>query len=97
MKITLPDGTIKEYSGAVSALKIAEDISPRLADAALAAEINGILKDLNTVIDADSNVLFHTFKTEAGKDQRSYESCSGDQAFTRGGDSKPVLLSERKD
>ncbi len=68
MKITLPDGTIKEYSGAVSALKIAEDISPRLADAALAAEINGILKDLNTVIDADSHVLFHTFKTEAGKD-----------------------------
>lgn len=68
MKITLPDGTIKEYSGAVSALKIAEDISPRLADAALAAEINGILKDLNTLIDADCNVLFHTFKTEAGKD-----------------------------
>lgn len=68
MKITLPDGTIKEYSGAVSALKIAEDISPRLADAALAAEINGVLKDLNTVIDADSHVLFHTFKTEAGKD-----------------------------
>ncbi|HOH96744.1 MAG TPA: threonine--tRNA ligase [Candidatus Cloacimonadota bacterium] len=68
MKITLPDGTIKEYSGAVSALKIAEDISPRLADAALTAEINGVLKDLNTVIDADSHVLFHTFKTEAGKD-----------------------------
>lgn len=68
MKITLPDGTIKEYSGAVSALKIAEDISPRLADAALAVELNGILKDLNTMIDADSNVLFHTFKTEAGKD-----------------------------
>lgn len=68
MKITLPDGTIKEYSGAVSALKIAEDISPRLADAALAAEINGVLKDLNTLIDADCNVLFHTFKTEAGKD-----------------------------
>ena len=68
MKITLPDGTIKEYSGAVSALKIAEDISPRLADAALAVEINGVLNDLNTVIDADSNVLFHTFKTEAGKD-----------------------------
>lgn len=68
MKITLPDGTIKEYSGAVSALNIAEDISPRLADAALTAEINGVLKDLNTLIDADCNVLFHTFKTEAGKD-----------------------------
>nr|HPI26730.1 TGS domain-containing protein [Candidatus Cloacimonadota bacterium] len=39
--ISLPDGSKKEYPGAVSALDIAKDISPRLADAALAAEING--------------------------------------------------------
>ncbi|MDD3535122.1 MAG: threonine--tRNA ligase, partial [Candidatus Cloacimonetes bacterium] len=66
--ISLPDGTKKEYPAPVSALQIANDISPRLGDAALAAEINGVMKDLSTVIDSDAELLIHTFKTEKGRE-----------------------------
>ena len=44
--VTLPDGSIREYQDPVSPLKVAEDISPRLARAAVAAEVNGQLQDL---------------------------------------------------
>lgn len=66
--ISLPDGSKKEYPSAVSALDIAKDISPRLADVALAAEINGKLMDIGTMIDRDASIVIHTFKTEAGKE-----------------------------
>ena len=66
--ISLPDGSKKEYPGAVSALDIAKDISPRLADAALAAEINGKLRDIGSIIESDASVVIHTFKTEEGKE-----------------------------
>lgn len=66
--ISLPDGSKKEYPGAVSALDIAKDISPRLADAALAAEINGKMCDIGSIIDSDASVVIHTFKTEEGKE-----------------------------
>ncbi len=45
--VVLPDGTKKSYEGA-SGLKVAEDISPRLASAALAAKIDGALCDITT-------------------------------------------------
>jgi len=66
--ISLPDGSKREYPAAITALKLAEDISSRLADAALAAEINGKLCDLDTVISADAAVVIHTFKTEKGRE-----------------------------
>lgn len=66
--ISLPDGSKKEYPAAVSALQVATDISPRLADAALAAEINGRMCDLDTMIISDSEIIIHTFKTEKGKE-----------------------------
>nr|MDK2850603.1 threonyl-tRNA synthetase [Candidatus Cloacimonadota bacterium] len=66
--ISLPDGSKKEYATEVTALTVASDISPRLADAALAAEINGKMCDLNTIIDRDSELIIHTFKTEKGKE-----------------------------
>lgn len=65
--ISLPDGSKKEYPAAVSALDIANEISPRLADAALAAEINGKLCDIGTMIAQDAELKIHTFKTEEGK------------------------------
>jgi threonyl-tRNA synthetase len=68
VNISLPDGSKREYPGAVSALQVAEDISPRLADAALAAEIDGKLCDLETMIDKDSSLVLHTFKTDIGRD-----------------------------
>ncbi|MCB5270265.1 MAG: threonine--tRNA ligase [Candidatus Cloacimonetes bacterium] len=66
--ISLPDGSTKEYPAAISALDIAKEISPRLADAAVAAEIDGKLVDIGTMIDRDASVVIHTFKTEAGKE-----------------------------
>lgn len=53
MKITLKDGSAREYSEAKSIIDIAKDISEGLARAACAGEINGELADLRTVIDKD--------------------------------------------
>lgn len=68
IKITLPDGSVKTYEEPVSALKVATDISPRLADASICAEIDGKLADLNHVIDRDASLILHTFKTDTGKE-----------------------------
>lgn len=53
MKITLKDGSVKEYSEAKSIIDIAKDISEGLARVACAGEINGEMVDLRTVIDSD--------------------------------------------
>jgi threonyl-tRNA synthetase len=66
--ISLPDGSKREYPAAVSALHVANDISPRLADAALAAEINGKMCDIGTMIEDNAELILHTFKTEEGKE-----------------------------
>lgn len=66
--ITLPDGSKKEYPVAISAYEVAHDISPRLADAAVAAEINSKLVDINTMITEDCDLVIHTFKTDAGRE-----------------------------
>jgi len=68
LRITLPDKSVKEYSAPITPLKVAEDISPRLADAAVAAEVNGKLVDLTTEITSDSSLVLHTFSTDTGKD-----------------------------
>ncbi|MDD4147957.1 MAG: threonine--tRNA ligase, partial [Candidatus Cloacimonetes bacterium] len=66
--ISLPDGSKREYPSAISALQVVNDISPRLADAALAAEINHKLCDIDTMIESDAELLIHTFRTEQGKE-----------------------------
>ena len=43
IKVTLPDGSVREYPAGVSMLEIAKDISPRLAREALAAKVDGRL------------------------------------------------------
>lgn len=53
MKITLKDGSVKEYSEAKSIIDIAKDISEGLARVACAGEINGELVDLRTIINND--------------------------------------------
>ncbi|MBE5879795.1 MAG: threonine--tRNA ligase [Lachnospiraceae bacterium] len=53
MIITLKDGSSKEYAGQMAIIDIAKDISEGLARVACAAEVNGEVKDLRTVIDAD--------------------------------------------
>ena len=67
MIITLKDGSSKEYAQPMSAYDIAADISEGLARMACAAEINGELCDLRTVIDKDANLSIYTFNDEEGK------------------------------
>ena len=67
MKITLKDGSVKEYAGAMSVIDIAKDISEGLARVACAGELNGKVVDLRTVVSEDSNLNILTFEDEAGK------------------------------
>ena len=56
MKITLKDGSVKEYSEAKSVYEIAKDISEGLARAACAGEVNGEIVDLRTCIEEDASL-----------------------------------------
>ena len=56
MKITLKDGSCKEYAQAMSIYDIALDISEGLARMACAGEVDGKVEDLRTVIDKDCNL-----------------------------------------
>ena len=67
MKITLKDGSVKEYAEAMSVIEIAKDISEGLARVACAGEVNGKTVDLRTVIDSDCELSILTFEDEAGK------------------------------
>ncbi len=67
MKITLKDGSAKEYSQAMSVIDIATDISEGLARMACAGEVDGQVVDLRTIIDKDCELNILTFNDEAGK------------------------------
>ncbi len=66
MKITLKDGSVKEYEVAMSAYDIARDISEGLARNACAAEVNGTVVDLRTEISEDCNLNILTLSDPAG-------------------------------
>ncbi len=66
MRITLKDGSVKEYAQAMSAYDIALDISEGLARAACAVEIDGKVEDLRTVIDADCTLQILTANDKEG-------------------------------
>ncbi|MGN0326972.1 MAG: threonine--tRNA ligase [Lachnospiraceae bacterium] len=66
MKITLKDGSSKEYSQAMSVYDIALDISEGLARAACAGEVDGKVVDLRTVIDRDVNLNILTTNDKEG-------------------------------
>ena len=66
MKITLKDGSVKEYAEAKSIYEIALDISEGLARVACAAEVDGKVVDLRTVIDSDCELSILTANDKAG-------------------------------
>lgn len=66
MKITLKDGSVKEYGQSMQAVDIAGDISEGLKRAATAVEINGEVKDLRTVISEDCEMNILTANDEKG-------------------------------
>ncbi len=67
MKVTLKDGSVKEYDKEMSVIDIASDISEGLARMACAGEIDGKVVDLRTVVDKDCTLAILTFNDEAGK------------------------------
>ena len=68
IKISLPDGSQREYAQAVTVYQVAQDISKRLADAAVCAEVEGKLVDMDHVIDHDAAMMLHTFESDIGKE-----------------------------
>jgi threonyl-tRNA synthetase len=66
MKVTLKDGSVKEYAGPMSVIDIAADISPGLARMACGGEINGESVDLRTVVAGDCQLNILTAKDEKG-------------------------------
>ncbi len=67
MKITLKDGSVKEYDKSMTVYEIASDISEGLARMACAGELNGKVVDLRTLVEMDSDLNIVTFNDEAGK------------------------------
>jgi threonyl-tRNA synthetase len=67
IKITLPDGSVREYNEGVTAYEVAASISQGLAKAVLAAEINGEVWDLTRPINKDSSLKLLKFEDEGGK------------------------------
>ncbi len=67
MKITLKDGSVKEYAEPMSVNDIAFDIAGGLGRAACAGEVDGEVVDLRTTIDKDCTLNILTFNDEAGK------------------------------
>lgn len=64
--ITLPDGSVREFAGSTTGAEVAASIGAGLAKAAIAVRVNGQLRDLSDVIDADAALSVITAKDEEG-------------------------------
>ncbi|MCK6617879.1 MAG: threonine--tRNA ligase [Cyclobacteriaceae bacterium] len=67
VKISLPDGSIREFSTGIKGIEIARSISEGLARNALAIEVNGEIRDLERPISADASVKILTWNDAGGK------------------------------
>ncbi len=67
IKITLPDGSIKQVESGTSAMDIAMGISEGLARNVLSASVNGEVWDANRAITTDSTLTLHTWNDKEGK------------------------------
>ena len=67
IKITFPDGSIREYNEGVTGLQIAESISSRLAQDVLACGVNGETWDLSRPINNDASIVLYKWDDEQGK------------------------------
>ncbi len=67
IKVTFPDGSVREYSKGSTAYQIAESISPRLANEILAASINDEIIEINRPITADCKIKLHKWDDEQAK------------------------------
>ncbi len=67
IKITFPDGSVREYEAGVTGLQIAESISPRLAQDVIACGVNGETTELNRPITEDAELKLYKWEDEEGK------------------------------
>ncbi len=67
IKITLPDGSVREYQEGVTGMEIAESISPRLAKEVLSITVNDDVCDLSLPIMNDASIKLHKFDDPEGK------------------------------
>ncbi len=67
IKITFPDGSVREYEQGITGLQIAESISPALARDVLACGVNGETVELNRPIEEDSTVQLYKWDDDEGK------------------------------
>ena len=67
VKITFPDGSVREYEQGVTGLQIAESISPALARDVVSCGVNGETVELNRPINEDSAIALYKFDDEEGK------------------------------
>lgn len=67
IKISLPDGSVREYPQGVKGIEIAKSISEGLARNALSLEVNGEIWDLSRPIDKDSSIKIFTWNDKGGK------------------------------
>ncbi len=67
VKVTFPDGSVKEFEQGISAIEIAKSISPRLAKEVLACSINNEVKDLTTTITEDCTFKLHKWEDAEAK------------------------------
>ena len=68
VKLTLPDGQVREYDAPISGADVAADIGPSLTKAALAVRINGEMKDLSSLVAENCNFSIVTAKDEDALD-----------------------------
>ena len=67
VKITFPDGSVREYEQGVTGLQIAESISPALARDVVSCGVNGETTELNRPINEDATIALYKFDDEEGK------------------------------
>ena len=67
IKITFPDGSVREYEQGVTGLQIAESISPALARNVVSCGVNGETTELNRPINNDASIALYKFEDEEGK------------------------------
>ena len=67
VKVTFPDGSVREFAKGTTAFQVAESISPRLAADSLAAEVNGATVDMMRPIDCDCTIKFFKWDDAEGK------------------------------
>ena len=67
IKITFPDGSVREYEAGITGFQIAESISPALARNVVSCGVNGETVELNRPINEDATIALYKFEDEEGK------------------------------